>query len=255
MSAPFLIWTLRRTGGTTLTTLLTALSDHPGTEHEPFNPDRHFGAVTRHWRAQQDAARLRADIEAALAPRPVIKHCYEIMPPALNRTLMEVSTERGYRHVILDRRDEADRVLSLELAKITGAWGSEAATRIYAEIEAGTGTLAPLDIEGAVAHLRYCHKRRGEIRDLLVASGQRPHVIYFEDVYRDPQAGRAQVGAVLEFLGIDPADHPDYEARLTEALLTRGQNSARIMSAVPNIEAARAALEAAAAQPEVFAAS
>ena len=46
---PFIIWTLRRTGGTNLATRLMALSQYPKLEHEPFNPDRVHGHVTRNW--------------------------------------------------------------------------------------------------------------------------------------------------------------------------------------------------------------
>lgn len=256
MSAPFLIWTMRRTGGTTLAALLTTLSEHPGIQHEPFNAERKLGAVTTRWREGRDPARLRSDIETSLAHRPVLKHCHELMPPELNRTLMEVANDLGYRHIVLDRRAEADRILSLELAKLTGAWGGKDAKRIYTEIEAGEVSLPSLNIEEAVAHLRFCRKRRSEVRDLFATTGQQPHVIYFEDIYHDPDAGRTRVGALLEFLGIEPDDHPEYEKQLTEALLHRGQNSARIMSAIPNITAARRALDMAhAAQAEVFAAS
>lgn len=256
MSAPFLIWTLRRTGGTTLTALLTDLSEHPGTQHEPFNPERRFGAVTTRWREEGNRARLRADIAKALEGRPVLKHCYEIAPPELNQVLMEIATDLGYRHIVLDRREETDRVLSLELAKSTGAWGSEDARRIYAEIETSERKLAPLDVNQAVAHLRQCFRRRSEIRDLFAANGQEPHIVYFEDVYRDPEAGRARVSAVLAYLGIDPSAHCEYESRLTDALMTRGQNSAQIMSSVPNIDQVRDALEAAQENEcEVFVAS
>jgi hypothetical protein len=37
VSSPFIIWTMQRTGGTTLTDLLMSMSEHPGAEHEPFN--------------------------------------------------------------------------------------------------------------------------------------------------------------------------------------------------------------------------
>lgn len=55
--------------------------------------------MTTAWRQGKNKARLRADMEAALAPRPVIKHCYEIMSTELNRTLMEVASGLGYVHV------------------------------------------------------------------------------------------------------------------------------------------------------------
>ncbi|MBY6006631.1 hypothetical protein KUV62_22090 [Salipiger bermudensis] len=253
MSDPYIIWAMRRTGGTTLAALLSSLSEHPNVEHEPFNQGRVFGAVTAAWREGRNRRRLRADIAAALEKRPVIKHCYEIMPPELNRTLMEVATELGYRHIVLDRRAESDRILSLELARITGAWGGKDAKRIYGRIAAGEQELAPVEVGSAVAHLHECRRHREALERLLAASRQTPFVVYFEDIYSDPAQGRQRVGRLLAFLGIDPAEHPDYEARLTDALLNRGQNSARILSSVPNISEARTALaEAAAKSPPLF---
>lgn len=43
MSKAFFIWTMRRTAGTSLTTLLTGISEFNSVEHEPFNRDRKFG--------------------------------------------------------------------------------------------------------------------------------------------------------------------------------------------------------------------
>lgn len=241
MSDPFIIWAMRRTGGTTLAALCSSLSEHAGVPHEPFNPERIFGWVTKAWHENRDPQALRDNIRKALEERPLIKHCYEIMPPELNAALREVADDLGYKHVILDRRAEVDRILSLELAKITGAWGGKDAKRIYAEIDAGTRAIEPVDITEGVAHLTYCQKRRQEVDALLEA----PFVIYFEDVYADATAGRARVEALLAYLNINPADTPDYEAQLQDALLNRGQNTASIMSKVPNIDAARAALDSA----------
>ncbi|MDA7429587.1 hypothetical protein PGB28_14045 [Primorskyibacter aestuariivivens] len=243
MSAPFVIWTLRRTGGTTLATLLERLTEHPCVSHEPFNLNRTFGRVTSDWLKRRDREQLRAGVEQALAERPVIKHCFETKPPGLNAALMQVATEKGYRHIILDRRAETDRILSLALAELTGAWGSNTAEQIYHGIAAGERTVEPMDIEAVVAHLHKCRQSRQDIRKMLERVGQDPFVIYFEDIFSDPEAGRAKVGALVSFLGIDLSLHPDYDAQLTDALMHRGQNSARILSAVPNIVAAREALE------------
>lgn len=256
MSDPFVIWTLRRTGGTTLTTLLEGLTQHPSVSHEPFNRQRDFGSVTSDWLERGDPAHLRAGIAEALAERPVIKHCYEIMPPEVNAALMEVSTEKGYRHIILDRRLETDRILSLALAEITGAWGNKGAKEIYPEIMAGKRAVDPIDIEAALTHLRKGRQRRQGIRDLFGRVGQKPYVIYFEDIYSDPKVGRAKVMALLSFLRVDLTRYPDYDAKLTDALMHRSQNSARILSLVPNIDVAREALEnAEAGLEEIFVAS
>lgn len=245
MSFPYIVWTLRRTGGTTLAALLGTLSEHPTVPHEPFNPDRTFGHVAVQWQNNRDPVLLREAMQKVLLDRPVIKHCHEIVEPALNRCLMEVSHEFGYRHIVLDRRSEVERILSLELAKITGVWGRQGSWKVYEQIKAGTIRLDPVRIPEAVHHLQYCRGRRAAIRDHFEKLGIAPFDVYFEDVYRDPAEGRKLVASLLDFLGIKPEQRPDYEALLTEALMRKGQNSARVVDLIPNINETRSALEAA----------
>jgi hypothetical protein len=234
---------MRRTGGTTAAALLATLSEHPGVPHEPFNPERRFGDVTKHWHAHKDVAALNENMAQVLAPRPVIKHCYELVAPEVNRALIEVSSALGYRHIILDRDAEVDSVLSLELAQITGAWGSKDAKRIYREIEEGVRECDPINIPRALHQLHICQNRRLELAALLTAQEHAPFVVYFEEMYSDPDAGRKRIGQLLDFLKISPDDPVEYNKLLTNALLHQGQNSARIMAAVPNIKDAHAQLE------------
>lgn len=69
-------------------------------------------------------------------------------------------------------------------------------------------------------------------------------VVYFEDVYSDPKAGRALIKRVLAYLGLRPEDHKNYDALVNVALLKSGQNSARILQAVPGAQGGIAQLEA-----------
>jgi LPS sulfotransferase NodH len=242
MSSAYIIWTLRRTGGTTLAALLADLSEHPGVEHEPFNPERAFGAVVRAWRDHRDEAQLRAHFEQVLAPRPVIKHCYELLPDAFNAMLMQVTRDLGYAHIVLDRRAEVDRILSLELAKQTGAWGKQEAGKVLRELQMGVRRMAPFDTAEALHHKAVCAARRGWLADAFADAGITPHEVFFEDVYSDLEAGRAEVAALLAFVGIVPEDFPDFEQRRDEALLKKGQNSARLLDFVPNLLDVREAL-------------
>jgi hypothetical protein len=256
VSDPYVIWTMRRTGGTTLATLLSDLSEHNGIEHEPFNRDRIFGHVSEAFRQTDDDAQLRTDLKDIFAKKPVIKHCYELVPPAFNKTLFDVTSSLGYQHIILDRRNEADRIISLELARITGAWGGDAAKKLYPAIEAGEVMLEPLDVELALRQMNMCHKRRLMLAEMTADAQPAPFVVYFEDVYNDPQRGRELISQLLAFLGIHPEDHVDYAARVDDALLKRGQNSARILQAVPNASAAEKSLrESHSLHSQVFVAS
>lgn len=248
MSYPFLIWTMRRTGGTTLASLVMDMSEHLATEHEPFNVDRKFGWITRGFRQGADREAIAAAIDEALAPGRKIKHCHEIVPVELNRVLLEAAERHGYRHVILDRRNEVDRIISLELAKITGAWGKEAADANYSRIERGDVHLDPIELEAPLRHLELCRDRRKQLARLFSTAGITPFVIHFEDVYGEFTAGKAQVEALLAHLGIDSSAFPDFAERVRDALVTRGQNTARITEFVPNMAELRARLEEAVAQ-------
>ncbi|MGO4909634.1 hypothetical protein ACEN2J_15015 [Pseudorhodobacter sp. W20_MBD10_FR17] len=256
MSYPYIIWTMRRTGGTTLASLLSTLSEHAGVQHEPFNSDRIFGHIASAFAQTDCVAQLRLDLQACLAQTPLIKHCHELMSPAFNQVLLDVTTALGYRHIILDRHSEADRIISLELAYLTGAWGGEAAQKIYPAIEAGEMVLEPLNMQRAVQHTRLCMARRQELAQIATAADLAPFVVYFEDVYNDPKAGRLLIERLLGFLDIEIKDRTAYEKRVDDALLRRGQNSARILQAVPNADAAKQELEALLnAQTSVFQAS
>ena len=244
MSDPYVIWTMRRTGGTTLATLLNTLSEHPTIEHEPFNPERRFGHVSADFKMTNDAGRLRDTLMICLQNRPLIKYCYELLPPAFNAALLEVTTALGYRHIILDRRSEADRILSLELAQMTGAWGGDRAKQIYPGIEAGEVTLPPINEDKVMREMTLCRARRQELVQMIASITPAPFVVYFEDVYSDPQAGRALIARLLAFLGIRSEAHEGYDKLVSNALLHRGQNTARIMDAVPNIKEIRAAMKA-----------
>ncbi len=242
VSDPFIIWTMRRTGGTSFGSLLTTLSEHPAIEHEPLNTGRVLGWITEHWEAHQDPTHLNNALGHVLDQKPLIKHCYELAPDAINRALIAAATARGYRHIVLDRRAEVDRILSLELAKETGAWGPEEAREIYAEIEAGQRQLSPIDIHKGVAHIRFCAKQRRWLATELDQARTEPVLIYFEELYDDFDAGRAAVENLLRILGINAAGHADFEGLLSRALTQSSQKSRSIAQAVPNIDAARAAL-------------
>lgn len=235
---------MQRTGGTTLAVLLADLSEHPKAKHEPFNIERPFGFVTRQFLDHGNEIRLTADMGKVLEPRPVIKHCHELVPAPLNRALMQAAVARGYRHIILERRNEADRILSLKLAEQTGVWGWKTARETYDGIIRNREALHPLDLQAALAHLHHCQARRQALAALLHEAGQTPFVIHFEDIYASASLGRGNIARLVGFVGIDPARHPDYDTRVDNALLNRGQDSARILDLVPGIAEVRNRLEA-----------
>lgn len=242
MSFPYVIWTMQRTGGTTLAALLASLSEFDGIEHEPFNRERQLGHITRNWDARKNALHLDEKIALALTQRPLIKHCYELVPFEVTQSLFQMSQRRGYRHIILHRRSELDRLLSLELAKQTGAWGPEQAQEIYAQFETETRALAPIQIETACAHAAHCQRCSQRLIDMLKGEAAQVFEINFEDLYGVHETGILRLKALLRFLEIDVPDDLATQSRINRALSEKAQNSAELFQKIPNIEAVREAL-------------
>ena len=92
--------------------------------------------------------------------------------------------------------------------------------------------------------MRFCAAARTHLTAQFNARGIDPHVVFFEDVYADPdpEAGMSRVYAILRFLKIDPKAHPKSYAMIVDALTNKGQKTRRIMDAVPNLDEAQVAL-------------
>ncbi|WP_149866283.1 hypothetical protein [Tropicimonas marinistellae] len=238
MSDPVLIWTFRRSGGTALAQFVGSLSDTT-IMHEPFNADRSFGWVVKNFRETKDGGTLSRNVGKALAARPNIKHCFDMLPRPLHRALVSEATTLGYKHVVLDRRDDTQRALSLELARQTGAWGPRQAKEIYPEIEAGRIVLKPLSTPDAIGHIRKGLNRRKWLARKFRENNLVPHILQFEQIYGDPAAGRARVIELLEFIGLNPEGIPGFEDSLNATLTGKSQNSSSVLDLVPNIGTVR----------------
>ena len=247
MSKPILIWTFRRTGGTTLATLLTELSEHPTVDQEPFNWDRCFGSIAKDWYDYKRPDHLQAGLSQVLADHPVIKHCYELHADSFNAALFHAARTAGYRQMILDRRDEVGRILSLELAKLSGAWGKMGAAERYHQIATGEVVLEPIDLKAALAQIELCHSRRVALRALIQNSGEPVREVCFEDIYSDMKRGRALIHEILQDFELDRTGDVALEQQIRNALKHHGQNSGRMLSYVPNLAEARQCFEAAVA--------
>ena len=242
MCLPFIIWTLRRTGGTTLTDLLAELGDRPQVLHEPFNWNRTLGAVAQDYLKDHDEALLRARLVDILAAGPVIKHAYEMGQHGFNAILMQCAADAGYRHILLSREDEVARLLSLQLAEQTGHWGAAETRDRYTAVASGAIRLEPFDIEAMRIEFRGGRYVTATIEDSIERLGIDPIRLTFEQLYDDPADGRARVMALCESLRIPITDVASFNDKLNIALCDQGQNSAALYDAVPNIDAVRRAL-------------
>jgi LPS sulfotransferase NodH len=241
--APFIIWTQRRTGGTTLTALLTRCSGLEAWQDEAFNVDRQHGAISRAYQADGDDAALEAPVSAVLAQGRILKHCLETVPWGVTRALLRRSQAMGYRHILLLRRDETQRLLSLVLAELTGAWGPEDAPARYRDLATGRTVLPPVDLHALRAQINADASYLGHLMRAFLAGGIPYYTLFYEDLFTGAEAARRQHFAALAHhlrLRARPADDP----LVREALMERSQETRTIHGLLPNLRAAIAVIEA-----------
>ncbi|WP_271912217.1 hypothetical protein [Vreelandella alkaliphila] len=181
MEMPFIIWTLRRSGGTNLGAALFKASSFSGIQHEPFNGDRVFGYIVQQWKKDKNDDLLRKNIREVLISKPLIKHCFEIMPDALNLILAEESQALGYQHLFLYREYATDRLLSLNYSLQTGVWGKGHASSVSVNKEVFN---SEIDVDHLIQHERQCRKKIRLIYDTLLHMEAQPLVLTFENLYR-----------------------------------------------------------------------
>lgn len=177
---PFIIWTLRRAGGTNLGQALFSSSNYSGVEHEPFNEDRIFGHVTKAWNKSKNRADLYDSVDKILSNKPLIKHCLEIMPEPVNIALMELSIKHGYKHLFLYREKPTDRLLSLNYAQQTNVWGKKQKKLRPVDKKVFSN---PIPVDRLVDHEYSCRKKLRLIYKKLIELGEQPLAVSFEQLY------------------------------------------------------------------------
>lgn len=237
-SQPFLILSLRRTGGTSLMGTLSRLSPHPAIPHEPFNRDRLFGATTKAFTQSGDEAALAEAIAADLARTPNIKHCVEVVPQALTRALITHCHAAGYRIFLLTRRDELSRQRSLLLAQSSGAWGPVQAAKLYPEIERGARKCRPVALKALPDRVRRDQAAIGTTLQILRNREIPFDWLVFEELYRGDIPLIDHLRRLAAEIGIEAApEDPRFEHSQQ-----RSPSSAGIEPFVPGFEAAMARL-------------
>lgn len=220
---PFIIWTLQRTGGTNLTNRLILRAKFPRPEHEPFNRRREFGRVTQNWDVHGDRTRLTSDLAEICSEEPCIKHCVEQVPWAVSEELARVSMRRDYHHLFLYRRNALQRLLSVEYARRTGAWGRGKAKRVREDEKAFE---EPLDVGAIISHERRCNRLLQSAWDLLVGAGANPKRVAYEDIYEtDEETAAENLLTILRDLGLSRGVKSDQ--KFIEKIRNSGQQGTR----------------------------
>lgn len=236
---PFIIWTFRRTGGTTLRSIFFWLSSFPAWQDEAFNRDRELGGITRTFEETGDAAALDTAVRDVVAQRKNLKHCIEVVPYEVTSALLRHCVAAGYRHLILLRLNEVERQLSLALAKTTKAWGPAEAESVYAEIRDGRRKLEPLNLGQIRRQMDQDSAALGRLVRLMLQYRVDYGMTFFEDLYEGVLDARiAEVRRIAALLGLSRAEK-EADKAFYHALTQRGQGTKNVYDFVPNISEAR----------------
>lgn len=235
-ASPFLILTLRRTGGTSLMSFLSQVSPYPNIQHEPFNKERIWGGVTAAYKENEDLEAVKAAIVQGTSERPNIKHCFEFIPLQITGALIDHCRGAGYKIFLLTRRDEVSRIASLFLAMATGAWGSDQAAEIYPRILAGEVTPDRVDPKAMRRRMNQDMRLTGQVLAMLRHRGTPYDWLVFEELYKGETPIETQARAIAGSLGIAVADD---DPSLSAFVRGGGQGSAQIAGHVKGIEAGK----------------
>jgi len=114
--------------------------------------------------------------------RSNLKHCPELIPMPVSQALVTASVAQDYQHLFLYRCDPIPRILSLEYAQRTNAWGP-GQTPQGDSADSSTAFDAALDIKAILTHEATAHTRLNQSWQALLEAGVSPIALSFEELY------------------------------------------------------------------------
>ena len=241
MSKPFIIWTMRRTGGTSLTDMLMEISEYNTIDHEPFLLERELGYVTKKFMSLPKDNRSK-EIEKILGnlfeQKVLIKHCYEILGSDFNKALVDNFALRSdYKHIFLLRKNEVSRMLSLMLAFQTDVWGKHGSESIYRMIHSGEKSLKPFDLKTVEKEEKIAIESTQYIKAILDEKNIDILPIFFEDLYIGEKEDRIKkLEELFLFLEFDKDQIIQHKELIDHTLFNRSQKSHSVLNFVPNLQ-------------------
>ena len=195
MGKPIIIWTLRRTGGTSLANLLFTSSNFKTIQHEPFNQERVWGDVSKELRnklskptdeiIEYDLDHLHERIATYCNLKRNIKHCIDNTPFLVTKYLLEVSQEVGYKHIVLLRKNQLQRILSLLIAQQTTWKLGQSADTVFPKIINRELEIQEIPFKN-IAHIFHSAITMiGRLYEELHQNDIDYYRIYFEELYSD----------------------------------------------------------------------
>jgi len=193
----FIIFSLARTGSTTLARVVNACAGKTVCLDEPFNP------VSRVKSVPTSIAELRVEVEQIFSSNSGFKHVWHpqgwpFHAPSLNEWLL---LESNARIIFLTRRNILQRVVSIQISEQVRVWHPELPDE-YAAFE--DHEFAPLDETRIEWHVKNEMSAIAECRSAVNASGVEWLDLSYEELFEDglsPDQRHQRLSGVLTFIG------------------------------------------------------
>lgn len=226
MSYPFLIWTVQRTGSTTLASILAHLSENKVIEHEPFNTGRMLD-----YQGKEEL--LVKQLQEIKGEKFCIKHCWNVHAPNSNQLILKHLLQDNYRIILLQRDNILAMEISRQLAKQTGIWGKNN----NSENTSSFSNLSPLDISQMQKQINSYKAQLNEYKSQF----KHEHIPYSNISYEQLFDGSLEkrlkmIEEVCKFLNIDSQMMKNKSQEIKELLMNYKQNNSEMYQNIPNVK-------------------
>lgn len=245
MEKPIIIWTLRRTGGTSLANLLFTSSNFKTIQHEPFNQERVWGDVSKELTNQlskptdeitkYDLGHLRERIAIYCNLKRNIKHTIDNTPFLVTKYLLEVSQEVDYRHIVLLRKNQFRRILSLIIAQQTTWKLGHTPDVAFSKVINGELEMQEISFKSIAQIFNSAINMIGRLYEELHQNNIEYHRVYFEDLYSDKLDEQERIQnttKILDYLNIEQYD-PNL---LEQKIFKSSHNTQTVYKYIPNYD-------------------
>lgn len=226
MTKPFVIWTVQRTGSTSLANMLTLLSGEV-VHHEPFNQDRFLSY-------QKEQNKLLESLEELKERQLNFKHCWNVHPNWCNDLILDFVLKENYSVILLYRQNMLKVQLSKELAKQTGIWGKKEKLQVNNVI-----TLQPIDITTLKTAIDTYKTQLNKYRDRFENNSYSYQEVCFENLFEERSSFTEKLqylGEICQFLAIDTNSFAQNKDKLYQQLVDNKQNDTQDYEKIPNFK-------------------
>lgn len=222
----FAIWTVQRTGSTTLAKILEQVTTRE-VQHEPFNRDRQFSY-------HGDLSILQQHLQQLSSQEFCFKHCWNVHSEESNMLLLNFLLKQGYSVILLERCNVLAMEISRQLAKQTGVWAKKQSDDRQPLPE--DVALLPFNLLEMKKKIKAYKSKLSFYRDWFTCNQVPLLEIGYEELFTGNLDDRLnQVGQVLRFLSVPGERLSENHGPIVSLLSDYKLNGSDMYRQIPNL--------------------